>query len=43
MLATLLEGGRQTSLSSVENLNSKEQLSASCESVEFVAEIQHTA
>jgi hypothetical protein len=39
----LLEGGRETSLSSVENLNSKQQSFASGESVESVAQIQHTA
>jgi len=43
LLATSVEGGRRTSLSSEENLNSEQQSFASGESVASVAQIQHTA
>jgi hypothetical protein len=43
VLTTLLEGGRQTSLNSEANLNSKQQSSASVDNVASVAQIQHTS
>ena len=43
LLATLVEGGRRTSLSSEENLNSEQQSFPSGERVASVAQIQHTA
>ena len=43
LLATSVDGGRRTSLSSEENLNSYQQSFASGERVASVAQIQHTA
>jgi len=43
LLATSVDGGRRTSLSSEENLNSDQQSFASGERVASVAQIQHTA